>query len=151
MTNNPGYTDPVDSSPDGRWIVMMETYPSTRQQFMSAMRGVPPLTDMINAVVSAVSSVRNNQQRRFFQPVLLDRYGERGSYQGQQLNAGYQSPGGVGDPDWNGMADPRWSWDGTKVVYWQAMVVSPSCGGTNPLPCPVSVTDRHYGAKPGSA
>jgi hypothetical protein len=136
MTNNPGYVDPVDSSPDDGWVVMMETYPSTRMQFMSAMRQVPPINDMLTT--GAVSSVRNNGQRRFFQPVLLDRYAERGTYQGQQLNAGDESPGGIGDPNWNGMADPRWSWDGTMVVYWQAMVTSPACGGTNPLPCPVS-------------
>ncbi|HTZ69085.1 MAG TPA: hypothetical protein VMB71_00395 [Acetobacteraceae bacterium] len=135
-TNNPGYTDPVDSSPDDKWLVMMETYPSTRMQFMSAMRGVPPLNDMVTP--AAVSSVRNNGQRRFFQPIMVDRYGERGNYQGQQLNAGDQCPGCINDPNWNGMADPRWSWDGTRVVYWQALAVPPACGGANPLPCEAS-------------
>jgi hypothetical protein len=136
MTNNPGYVDPLDASPDNQWIVMDETMPSTRMQFMSAMRDVPPLNDFIT--IGSVSSVRNNGNRRFFQPILLDRYAERGSYQGQQINAGSTSPGGIGDPNWNAMADPRWSWGGTEVTYWQALVVSPECGGTNPLPCPVS-------------
>lgn len=33
---------------------------------------------------------------------------------------------------------PAFSPDGTRIVFWQSLVVSPSCGGTNPLPCPVS-------------
>jgi hypothetical protein len=136
MTNNPGYVDPVDASPDDQWVAMMETDPSTRMQFMSAMRGTPPINDMVTT--GAVASVRNNGNRRFFEPILLDRYAERGNYQGQQINAGNQSPGGIDDPNWNGQADPRWSWDGTMIAYWQALVVSPACGGTNPLPCPVS-------------
>src|SRR4029079_12736770 len=120
VTRNPEYTDPVDASPDGKWLVAMDTRGSGRQLFMAGMQNIPPLTDMVS--VAFVSSVRNNHQRRFFQPILIDRAADRGSYQGQQLNAGDTKPGGVGDPNWNGMADPRWSPDGTAVVYWQALV-----------------------------
>ena len=102
--------------------------------FLSAMRGIPPITDLITA--SAVSSVRNNHDRRFFQAYLLDRFGDRDDYQGQLLTAGDGKPGSVSDPNWNAMADPRWSADGTRVTFWQAQVISPACGGTNPLPCP---------------
>ncbi len=136
LTSNPEYTDPVDSSPDDNWIVAMDTRGSDRQEFLAAMRWIPPITDVVTT--SATSSTRNNGNRRFFQPILIDRYGDRGDYQGQQLNAGNGAPGSISDPNWNGMADPRWSPDGTSVVYWQAMVVSPACGGINPLPCPVS-------------
>jgi hypothetical protein len=136
LTRNPGYVDPVDSSPDDNWIVAMDTRATDRQSFVAAMRAIPPVTDLITT--SAVSSVRNNGQRRFFQPYLIDRYGDRGNYNGQQLNAGNGAAGSISDPNWNGMADPRWSPDGTAVVYWQAMVTSPACGGVNPLPCPVS-------------
>jgi hypothetical protein len=136
LTSNPEYTDPVDSSPDDRWIVAMDTRGSDRQMFVAGMRGVPPILDELTT--SAVSSVRNNGDRRFFQPWLIDRYGDRGAYQGQQLNAGDTRPGAAGDPNWNGMADPRWSPDGTSVVYWQSLVTSPACGGANPLPCPAS-------------
>jgi hypothetical protein len=136
LTRNPEYTDPVDSSPDDRWIVAMDTRGTGRQLFMAAMEGVPPLTDLLT--VSAVSSVRNNGQRRFFQPWLIDRAADRGTYQGQRLNDGDGKPGSISDPNWNGMADPRWSPDGTSVVYWQALVVPPACGGANPLPCPAS-------------
>ncbi len=136
LTSNPEYVDPIDASPDDKWIVIEDTRGSGRQMFLAAMRGLPPIIDLITT--SAVSSVRNNGDRRFFQPFLLDRYGDRGEYQGQQLNAGNGAPGSASDRNWNAMADPRWSPDGTRIVYWQAEVTSPACGGSNPLPCPPS-------------
>ncbi|MER6810266.1 hypothetical protein ABT299_13405 [Spirillospora sp. NPDC000708] len=137
LTSNPEYTDPVDSSPNDKWTVVMDTRGSGRQMFVAGMRGIPPVTDLITS--SAVSSTRNNGQRRFFQPYLIDRYGDRGAYQGQQINAaGNGGPGAINDPNWNGMADPRWSPDGTSIVYWQALAVPPACGGANPLPCETS-------------
>ena len=136
LTDNPEYVDPIDASPDDKWMVVEDTRGSDRQMFLAAMRGVPPITDLLTS--GAVSSVRNNGERRFFQPYLLDRYGDRGDYQGQQLNAGDGKAGSSSDPNWNAMADPRWSLDGTRVVYWQTEVTSPACGGSNPLPCPPS-------------
>ncbi|GAB2989961.1 hypothetical protein GCM10023080_064810 [Streptomyces pseudoechinosporeus] len=134
LTSNPEYVDPVDLSPDGNWTVVMDTRGSGRQMFMAGMRGIPPVTDLVSS--SAASSTRNNGQRRFFQPYLIDRSGDRSSYQGQQINAGGDgSPGSVNDPYWNGRADPQWSPDGTSIVYWQAFTVPPACGGHNPLPC----------------
>lgn len=107
---------------------------------MAGVRGIPPITDMITS--SVCSSTRNNGRRRFFQPWLLDRYGDRGTYFGQQINAaGDGSPGSVNDPNWNAWADPKWSPDGTKIAYWQELVLSPACGGHNPLPCPESTAD----------
>lgn len=79
-----------------------------------------------------------NGERRFFQPYLIDRWGDRGDYLGQRLNPGPGTPGSPSDPNWNARADPAWSPDGTNVVYWQALVTAPACGGANPLPCPVS-------------
>jgi len=157
LTSNPGYTgekserkrgkgiikintfvlDPVDMSPDNEWIVVMDTRESNRITFAAGMRGIPPLTDL--ATTSTVASIRNNGQRRFFQPILIDKYGDRGDYQGQLLTAeGDGSAGSINDPNWNGMADPRWSPNGTSVVFWQALVTSPACGGVNPLICPNS-------------
>ncbi|WP_238441044.1 hypothetical protein [Frankia sp. AgW1.1] len=137
LTGNPEYTDPIDLSPDGNWTVAMDTRGSDRQEFLAGMRGVPPITDLVTT--GAVSSTRNNGQRRFFQPILIDRYGDRGTYQGQRINAaGDGSPGAINDPNWNGEADPRWSPDGTAVVYWQALAVAPACGGANPLKCETS-------------
>lgn len=137
LTSNPEYTDPIAISPDNNWTIAMDTRGSGRQMFIAGMRGIPPITDLITT--SATSSTRNNGARRFFQPYLIDRYGDRGSYQGQQLNAaGDGRPGSINDPNWNGTADPRWSPDGTSVVFWQALAVTPACGGANPLPCETS-------------
>ncbi len=134
LTSNPEYVDPLDSSPDDKWIVAEDTRGSDRQMFMAAMRGVPPIIDLLTTAY--VSSVRNNGQRRFFEAYLIDRYGDRGAYQGQLITAGDGAPGNISDPNWNAMADPRWSPDGTRVVFWQAQVTSPACGGANPLSCP---------------
>ncbi|MFJ9704532.1 hypothetical protein [Streptomyces sp. NPDC101234] len=130
MTADPGYADPVDASPDDRWIVALDTRGTDRMTFVSGMTGIPAITDLLST--SVVSSVRNNGQRRFFQPYLIDRHGDRGSYRGQRLNYANTSP------DWNSGADPRWSPDGTAVAYYERLVSAPSCGGANPLPCPVS-------------
>ncbi|MFK0154694.1 TolB family protein [Streptomyces sp. NPDC090493] len=136
LTSDPEYVDPVQSSPDDKWIVALDTRGSGRQMFLAGMRAVPPLTDLVTT--GAVSSARNNHQRRFFQPYLIDRYGDRGDYAGQQLNAGDTSPGGIADPNWNAGADAWWSPDGTAIAYYQMQVVSPACGGSNPLQCPQS-------------
>ncbi|KAM0230273.1 hypothetical protein ACHAP5_011415 [Fusarium lateritium] len=145
LTSHPDYTDPVSMSQDDKWIVAMDTRSDGRQMFMSGMRWIPPIIDYL--VVAIASSTRNNGPRRFFQPILIDSKGDRGNYFGQQVNAdGDGSDGSVNDPNWNGRADPAFSPDSTMIVYWQALVVSPSCGGANPLPCPVSTAQggRNY-------
>ncbi|KAF3065833.1 putative saponin hydrolase precursor protein [Daldinia childiae] len=137
LTSHPEYCDPIDISADDEWIAIMDTRGSDRQMFMAGMRNIPPITDLVSA--TAASSTRNNGDRRFFQPYLLDKYGDRGDYYGQRINgAGDGSPGSISDPLWNGRADPRFSLDTTRLVYWEALVVAPACGGNNPLSCPNS-------------
>lgn len=136
LTSHPGYVDPVQMSPDDQWMVIMDTRYTNRTLFMDGLRGIPPLTDIVTS--TACSSVRNNGARRFFQPWLLDRHGDRGDYFGQEINGardGVAGSGEIDDPEWNGMADPWFSPDGTKIAYWQAQTVPPACGGENPLPC----------------
>lgn len=138
ITTHPEYADPIDVSHDDKWQVVLDTRGSGRMMFLAAMRGVPPLTDLVSTAV--VSSVRNNGLRRFLQPYLLDRQGDHDyDYYGQQLNGdGDCSPGSINDPNWNAWADPRWSLDATRITYYQKLVVPPACGGVNPLPCPNS-------------
>ncbi|KAL2837130.1 hypothetical protein BJY01DRAFT_251645 [Aspergillus pseudoustus] len=140
ITQHPGYADPIDISADDKWSVILDTRSTNRTMFMAGLRHIPPLTDLVSS--TAAASIRNNGQRRFFQPWLLDRAGDRGAYFGQQLNAaGDGSPGSVNDPQWNSQADPRWSWDRTKIAFYQTLTAPPQCGGVNPLPCPVSTAD----------
>ncbi|KAH8653751.1 hypothetical protein BX600DRAFT_471584 [Xylariales sp. PMI_506] len=134
ITAHPEYADPISVSPDDQWQVVLDTRGTDRLMFMSAIRTIPPITDLIT--VTAVSSVRNNGVRRFFEPYLLDMSGDRDLYFGQKINAaGDGSPGSINDPYWNAGADPRWSYDGTKVAYYQMFAAAPACGGSNPLPC----------------
>ncbi|RSL63369.1 hypothetical protein CEP53_004461 [Fusarium sp. AF-6] len=49
--------------------------------------------------------------------------------------SGVAGSGDYNDPEWNARADPRWSPDGTQVVWWDEITLSPACGGQNPLPC----------------
>lgn len=140
LTSHPDYTDPIAFSHDNQWFIAMDTRGTDRQMWMSGMRYIPPLIDLVTT--TAASSTRNNGQRRFFQPFLIDRDGDRGEYFGQQVNAdGDGSDGSVSDPNWNGRADPAFSPDGTKIVFWQALVTPPACGGDNPLVCPNSTAD----------
>jgi hypothetical protein len=138
LTSAPGYADPILMSPDDQWFVVLDNRWVDRHMYYGAMRGIPPLIDQMTRMImlSAQYGYRNGQ-RRFFQPFLIDRFGDRGDYAGQQLNAGDGAPGSPSDPNWNGRADPAWAPDGTNVVYWQALVTAPVCGV---LPCPVSTS-----------
>ncbi|KAL4973005.1 hypothetical protein BDW66DRAFT_169044 [Aspergillus desertorum] len=137
LTSHPEYADPVSFSLDNKWFVVMDTGGSDRQMWLSGMRGIPPLIDLLTA--SAAASTRNNRHRRFFQPILIDRYGDRGGYSGQQVNdCGTGLDGSPNDPNWNGARRPCLFSRRHPVVYWQALVTAPACGGVNPLPCPQS-------------
>jgi hypothetical protein len=147
LTSHPDYADTIAFSANDQWFVTQDTRAVERQMWMSGMRGVPPLIEIIATAV--VASTRNNGPQRFFQPILIDRYGHRGSYYGQLVNAeGDGSNGSINDPNWYGRADPSLSLDSTRIVYWQAVVALPACGGSNPLPCPVSTAPgrREYRA-----
>lgn len=136
LTRDPAYTDPMMMSPDDKWFVAMDTRTTERHLYYSAMQGIPPLLDVLTLPIAVCCY--NDGNRRFFQPILLDVHGDRGSYRGQQLNAGPGLPGSPSDPNWNGRADPAWSPDGTRLVYWQALVTAPACGDSKGQPCPAS-------------
>lgn len=136
ITRHPEYVDPIDISADDEWSVILDTRATTRHMFLAAMAGVPPLIDMVAS--SAITGVRNNGPRRFFQPWIIDKYGDRDNYYGQKVNGDSNgTPGSyaINYPEWNAMADPRWSPDGTAIAYWQSQTIAPACGGQNPLPC----------------
>lgn len=127
MTSHAEYTDPMFPSPDGRWLLAEQVRGSGRLDFISGMEGVPPITDQL-PTTGHISGIRNNGQRRFFLPYLVN---TAAPYLNQQINAG-------GDPNWNASADPAWLADSAAVVWVDRLVLPPACGGANPLPCPVS-------------
>ena len=126
LTYHAEYTDPMFPSPDGKWMVNEEVLGSGRDDFIGGMQGIPPLTDQIT--VAFVSMIRNNDQRRFFNPFITS---TSNSTMTERANPG-------SDPNWNARADPVWLADSTAIVYQEALVTAPDCGGVNPLPCPVS-------------
>jgi hypothetical protein len=126
LTNHAEYTDPMFAAPNRKWMVNEEVLGSGRMDFISGMQGIPPITDQL-PTTGYVSGIRNANQRRFFQPFLVS----TANRDSQQVNAG-------GDPNWNALADPVWLADSSAIVYEQAMVTPPNCGGTFPNPCPTS-------------
>lgn len=85
LTSHPEYIDPIQHSPVDKWLAIMDTRTTDRQMWLAGVRNIPPLTDIITT--PAVASTRNNGKRRFFRPFLLDRWGDRGDYYGQRINA----------------------------------------------------------------
>jgi hypothetical protein len=138
LGRDPNYMDPMNSSPDDNWTFMADGRTDDRMAFLGALPGVPPVIDVVGC---ALQGIYNNGDRRFFEPILVDRWGERGSYHGQKVNDGFDETPGSGslsDPLWNARADPRWSPDGTLLGYYETQVTAPACGGANPIVCPVS-------------
>ncbi|WP_317930240.1 hypothetical protein [Halioxenophilus sp. WMMB6] len=154
LSYDPAYVDPVNISPDGKSMVIMDgritdntgfeganpAGEEGRVYFASAGIGVPPLLDL--AIAEAIGGLYTNSNRgSFFQPYLINLetpidVEEANIHQGQQLNAGGDTTAGSGsisDPLWLGGADPAWSPDSTAVVYYQRR-------GCNPEPptCPES-------------
>jgi hypothetical protein len=127
LTNHAEYTDPMFMSPDGRYLLAEQVLGSGRLDFISGMQGVPPITDQLSTT-GYVSGIRNNLNRRFFLPwlVQLDKnpLGSNGILpnKSQQVNAG-------GDPNWNAAADPVWLADSTAAVWTENL----ACGA-NPSP-----------------
>ncbi|MFJ9180556.1 hypothetical protein [Streptomyces sp. NPDC102360] len=117
ITRNAHYTDPMQMSPNGKWLLAEEVNGSGRLDFISGMPGIPPLTAQAGTT-PYVSGIRNNGNRRFFSPWLVDPKTGRGF----QINAG-------SDPNWNAAADPAWLADSTAVVYTENL----ACGA-NPTP-----------------
>jgi hypothetical protein len=124
LTSHAGYTDPLMTSPAGKYMLALNTMGSGRLDFLSGAPGIPPIVDQL-PLAGYVSGMRNNSERRFFLPYLVD----TDTQKSQQLS--YDN-----DQNWNASADPAWLSDGTGAVWAEQLVQAPACGGENPLPCP---------------
>jgi hypothetical protein len=122
LTNHAEYTDPMFMSPNGKWLLAEEVAGSGRLDFISGMQGIPPITDQLSTI-GYVAQIRNNGNRRFFLPWLVN----IARSQSEQVNAG-------NDPNWNAAADPVWLADSTAVVWAEnyACAANPSTLPTCP-------------------
>lgn len=117
VTRQAHYTDPMAMSPNGKWLLAEEVRGSGRLDFVSGMPGTPALTAH-GGTAAYVAGIRNEGNRRYFSPWLVDP--KTGN--GFQINAG-------SDRNWNAAADPAWLADSTAVVYTENL----ACGA-NPTP-----------------
>lgn len=146
---DPGYSDPDTSSPDSQWTVTMDVRYQNRFWFIAGMPGVPPIID--SAAGAAAFAGYNIGQRRLFQPFLEDRFGDRGNYHGQQLNACTTGPcttlatgpeSTADSPLWGSMADSYWSPDQTAIVWGQVYASPGTCGPPyDAIACPATTTE----------
>lgn len=146
-TADPSYIDPVALSPDNEWTAALEVRQNDRFWYIAGLPGVPPINHIIIGTAGAVASGYRDGGHRLFQPYLLDRYPERPGYQGQRINActppiTEDVPGSVCDLRWGTRADPVWSPDGTKIVYYQYLEQAPDCQGVTGFDC-TSSTEPH--------
>ncbi|WP_425826284.1 hypothetical protein [Streptomyces fractus] len=117
VTRQAHYTDPMAMSPNGKWLLAEEVNGSGRLDFISGMPGIPPLTTQ-TGTASYVAGIRNEGNRRYFSPWLVDPK----TGHGFRINAG-------SDRNWNIAADPAWLADSTAVVYTENLAF-----GANPKP-----------------
>ena len=117
LTDHAEYTDPNFMSPNGKWLISEQVKGSGRLDFISGMQGIAPITDLL-PTTGYVSGIRNNLNRRFFLPWLVN----TANGNSEQINAG-------GNPNWNAAADPVWLADSTAVVWAENL----ACGA-NPTP-----------------
>jgi hypothetical protein len=125
LTDHAEYTDPMFMSPNGKWLLAEQVIGSGRLDFISGMQGIPPLTDLLGT--GYVSQMRNNRNRRFFLPWLVN----PARSQSEQINAG-------GDPNWNAAADPVWLADSTAVVWDENLACGANAPYAPPSHCPDS-------------
>jgi len=150
LTVDPSYIDPIDGSPDGNWVIALESRFQDRFWYIAGLPGVPPINQMMAAAGGAVAAGYNDGEFRLFQPILLDRHPQRPGYDGQRLNAcgspeEASTPGSICDANWGTGADPRWSPDGTKITYFQHLRQSPNC--LPGISCPTSTEPGGHTAR----
>jgi hypothetical protein len=118
VTVHAEYTDPMQMSPNGLWMINDEAKGNGRLDWISGLEGISPITSNLVSL-GVISQMRNNGNRRFFEPWLTSTVAPKT----EQVNAP------VADPNWNAAADPDWVANSTAVVW----VENFACGA-NPTP-----------------
>jgi hypothetical protein len=118
VTDHAEYTDPMQMSPNGLWMINDEAKGNGRMDWISGLEGISPITSNLLSL-GVISQMRNNGNRRFFEPWLTSTIAPST----EQVNAA------VADPNWNAAADPVWLANSAAVVW----VENFACGA-NPAP-----------------
>jgi hypothetical protein len=123
LTRHPDHDEGMAVSPDEEWVVLASARGNNRVEFLGLLPR-PPYIDGIafsihfvgiaGAPGDGLSPGCNPDERDcYIEPWLLDRWGERGDYRGQELAV----PGADGFEPRPGVA---WSRDGTRVFFNEA-------------------------------
>ncbi len=118
VTVHAEYTDPMQMSPNGLWMINDEAKGNGRMDWISGLEGISPISSNLVSL-GVISQMRNNGNRRFFEPWLTSTVVPKT----EQVNAA------VADPNWNAAADPAWLANSAGVVW----VENFACGA-NPTP-----------------
>lgn len=128
LTRHPDYDEPVDISPDGRWLVVgskRSTDPAFDVLASFALAERPAFVELAGSVLySGWAFAGNGNRNRGLDTWLLDATGERGDYIGQHLSD---------DECYGGFERQHWNADGTRVAKREQirpqMLDAPQCQG----------------------
>jgi hypothetical protein len=112
VTTHPDYDEPVEFSPDDAWFAVGS---GRGGHFFDVFSQVPRPALVNPALESTFLYFFLGQRDPLLEPWLVDRWGARGDYIGQQLNPSSRAEG------YDGRMIMNWSPDGTRLVYWEAL------------------------------
>jgi hypothetical protein len=128
LTHHPDYDEPIDVSPDGRWLVVGSKRSLDPAFDVTAAFGLVPRPNFMilrgSQLVSTWAFAGNNGLNRGLETWLVDRLGARGDYIGQNLSD---------DICYGGRERQHWNADGTRVAKREqirpVMADDPRCHG----------------------
>jgi hypothetical protein len=120
VTRHVEYDEPIDESPDGRWIVVNSARAHDRWGVFTQLPR-PAIVDravgqrLLSWFLLEDAGAPFLVGDEFMSPWLVDRAGERGDYVGQRLNPGAEDQGA------RAKAIPNWHPGGTRILFWEAI------------------------------
>ena len=128
LTHHPDYDEPIDVSPDDRWLVVGSKRNQDATLDVTAAFGLVPRPNFVllagSQLISTWAFAGNSGLNRGLDTWLIDRLGARGDYIGQNLSD---------DVCYGGREREQWNADGTRVAKREqirpVMASDPQCHG----------------------